>query len=736
MRIFSTSHILVIARRATIMCTCLGVVAAISTVQAADGAFELPTAGPAESTIARVAARTIAHEHYMQYMLDDEISANLLDEYIRTLDPQRLYFRQADIAYFSSFRRVLDDFLLEGDIDFAFDVYRTLVTRVGEWHSFIQSQRDNPLDFTVHESYQPNRSGASWCQEPEDSRELWRLAFKNDVLVSRLTADSDSAAATVFQSYERKLRDLRTNTAADVLEMYLSSLARVYDPHSSYMSPTTRDNFNIAMNLSLEGIGAALTVVDGTPTVVRVLPGGPSARDGRLRWGDRIVAVAEEDGERVDLANLPLRKIVSYIRGPRGSRINLYVIDADEDLAAEPEIIGIIRDTVDLKGRQAKAAEYKNNPVADTPTTTASPAPATPSEADASDTSNAGETEPTPSADMSAFESTDQQINPEHGESAARDRIVVISLPSFYTGRSGRKGSGKIQSSARDIRDRLQQSVTPDTLGVVIDLRSNHGGSMADAVAMAGLFIREGPVVQVRNVHGQVKVHNDMDPEIHYDGPLAVLLNRYSASASEIFAAAIQDHHRGVIVGDEKTHGKGTVQHIRSLKPQLRKSSLFKNRDPGSLKLTVSKFYRVTGASTQRNGVTPDIILPSPRDIRSIGESRLRNALFWDSVDPRPTLNIVDVGRYIPALQRRSELRVSENLQYRRLVDDIASYKAQKRPRLLSLHLETRKEYERNQKTWKQTFRRHERREADAALQEAMRIVTDLAEMMAHRDAQ
>ena len=686
----------------------------------------LPQPRPFDSLLAKVIVQLVSTQHYAKRAFDDDVSSMLFDEYFDSLDRERRFFLASDIEEFASQRNLLDNQLPQGDLSFPFAVYARFIQRVGERVEFARTVLAQPMDFTVDEEMVLDRTEAPWCKDKSELDEEWRKLLKNRVLVYTLMNEEakpephaavapppatapeapvkpDGAAAPavvppavpaeahvgekapankeaaspyanlppaerVLRSQERFLRMLEENESLDVLELFLSSLTRVYDPHSAYMAPSTEEDFDINMKLSLEGIGAVLSTEEGYVKIVEIIEGGPADRDGRLHAGDRIVAVAQENGEAVDAIDMPLRKVVKMIRGAKGSRVFLSIIEAGKALSSVPTTVELVRDQVVLPEHAAKS-EVRTIPL-----------PAK---------------DGTVTADV---------------QPPATAKVMVIDLPSFYSDFEGKKeGNKDYRSASRDVRKLLESDAAKGVDGVILDLRGDPGGSLEEAVRLAGLFITEGPVVQVRSTGAKREVYRDPDPDLAYAGPLIVLTNRLSASASEIVAGAIQDYHRGVIIGDKSTHGKGTVQTVLDLGRFFAKNAVFGKEPTGSLKLTIAKFYRVSGLSTQREGVVPDIIFPSYTDHMDIGESSLKHALLGDSIEPLETACDVDVTPFLPVLRKHAEERLAANAEYKQLTESIARYAVMKDRKTLSLNLDKRRAQQAEEEKWleeirKQTF--------------------------------
>jgi carboxyl-terminal processing protease len=642
----------------------LALLLALLTTGAAMAATELKPDKDLE-IIARVTANILGREHYRREALNDELSSQLFDEYFRILDPTRFYLSQEDVAIFEPQRLKLDDQLLQGDLSFPFAVYQVLLKKVAAYRDFSQETLKAGLRFDTDEEMVLDRDKQPWLPERE-LRDTWIRRLKNDVLVIRLmeraaeaerqeakdkpqaeTPANPPAAASPWgqKSPEQRVADrtvrylqlLSENDPGDILELYLTSLATVYDHHSSYMSPASVDDFNIQMSLSLAGIGAVLKSEDGYTQIVKVVDGGPAAMDGRLKAEDRIIAVAQGAEEPVDIIDMPLKKVVQKIRGTVGSEVTLTVLPAKQGIAAIPTTIKLIRDEVKLAEQEAK-----------------------------------GEVRELPRAD---------------GTTA---RVGIIDLPSFYVDfEAAYQGKKDYKSSTRDLHRLLTEFQQDKPLdGLVLDLRRNGGGGLLEAIQLTGLFIPKGPVVQVHSANGRIEVKNDDDPAVAYGGPLVVMVSRLSASAAEIFAGAIQDYGRGILVGDSHTHGKGTVQTVLELDPILRHYGL--RRKAGSAKVTTAMFHRINGDSTQLRGVVPDIVFPSYTDLMEIGEKNLDHPLPWAQIPPATYTPDATLAGRIEDLRARSIARRADSPAFQALQERLDVYRRFRDRKTISLNEEQR----------------------------------------------
>ena len=519
-----------------------------------------------------IIAHLMQQYHYSQVSVDDKLSDQIFDRYLESLDPQKAFFLASDIEEFEKYRLKFDDSLLNAQLDPIFEIFKLFRKRVEERAEFAQALLSDEFDFTIDENYAFDREDAQWLQSQADTDDLWRKRVKNDVLNLRLAEQSEEdLTKTLQERYERMERRISQLSANEVFQIFINAYTLSVEPHTSYFSPRSSENFKINMSLSLEGIGAALRTDNEYTVVQRVIAGGPAAMSEKITAEDRIVGVGDGEEEIVDVVSWPLSDVVDLIRGPKGSTIRLEILSASAPEGSPPEVISLVRDKIKLEEQAAKSSVV--------------------------DVLHDGETQ----------------------------RFGVIDLPTFYLDAAGMaQGQPDFRSTTRDVKRLLDELMTADggVDGVIIDLRGNGGGSLPEAIQLTGLFIESGPVVQIRNANGQVDTQEDKDPAVEYDGPLAVLVDRNSASASEIFAAAIQDYGRGVILG-EPTFGKGTVQTVAPL-----------DRDGklGQLKITTAQFFRVNGEGTQFRGVVPDVLFPTALHSDAQGERGLDNALPWAEV--------------------------------------------------------------------------------------------------------
>lgn len=574
--------------------------------------------------------------HFKDFEIDDSLSSIIFNRYLDALDNGKNYFLASDIESFNSEKYQLDDKLFKGDIQFYYDVFNVYLKRMNERMSFIDELLNNEFDYSIDENYEYDRDKSGWAQNQAELNELWRKRLKNDALTYKLNGkDWEFIQKTLKKRYKNFSHFLNQYNSEDVFQLAMNSFTQAIDPHTNYLSPVTSDNFKIDMSLSLEGIGARLQTEDDYTKVAEIIPGGPAAKSGLLKADDKIVGVAQgEDGEFEDIIGWRITDAVKLIRGAKGTLVRLQIIKAGSDLNSKPIEISLIREKVKLEDQAAKGSvlEIMNN---------------------------------------------DKPF-----------RVGVIDIPNFYNDFEGqRNGDGSFKSTTKDVRRILDSLKTENVDGIIIDLREDGGGSLQEAIELTGLFIKDGPVVQVKNSNGNIDIAKDPDPSIVYDGPLAVLVNRFSASASEIFSGAIQDYGRGLIIG-EQTFGKGTVQNLID----LNRLSSQRNLNLGQVKLTIAKYYRVNGGSTQNLGVVPDISFPSMIDPKDFGESSEPNALPWDEIKSADFNKFSDITKYLPELEKKHLQRIATDKDFQNLIEDIGIYKENKKKTSISLNEEIRKQ--------------------------------------------
>jgi carboxyl-terminal processing protease len=573
--------------------------------------------------------------HYSRKKLDDNVSRLLLKNYVEALDYNHLFFTQKDIDSFNSrYGSTLDDDILLGSPDAAYKIYETFKQRVESRVEKVKALLANEkFEFASERMVEINRQKAPWPKDEAAADKLWRDRLEGELLQETLAKQKlDTPVKKLTRRYDQLLRNLHEQKNEDVVKIFLSTLSQTYDPHSEYMSRSELENFSIQMRLSLVGIGAVLQSEEGYAKINELVPGGPAAKDGRLKVGDKVTGVAQGDKDFVDTVDMKLDKVVEMIRGKKDSVVRLQVIPVSATDPAARKIIEIKRDEIKLKEQEAKA-----------------------------------------------------EIIEKVQADGSVQRLGWIRLPSFYADMD--KSGGK--STTKDVLALLNRLKTEGITGLVMDLRTNGGGSLEEAVNLTGLFIKRGPVVQAKDSNGHISVSRDRDTTIAYDGPMVVLTNRLSASASEIFAAALQDYNRAVIVGDQNTFGKGTVQTMLEIGRIM--PFLGGGNEAGALKLTIQKFYRVAGGSTQLHGVVSDVKLPSLFDQAEIGESSLKGPLPYDTVEPAP-FDRLEKPLYKPELAKRSQARISVDPEFKYIMDDLERIRKRTTENKISLNEKARRE--------------------------------------------
>ncbi len=613
-------------------------------------------AGPMAPTDAQAATTTLVYGllsdsryAYRPRALDDTLSADIFRRYIESLDGDKLFFTKADMDRFEPYRTKLDDAIKAQDLKPAFDIYTTYVKRVDERTAYARSQLNKPMDFSANETWAYDRDKADWASDTAALDEIWRKYVKNDELrlklAGRPTEDIRKTLDKRYANLGSRVHELRGD---DVFESFMNAYATSIDPHTSYMSPRSAENFNMQMRLSLEGIGAVLQRQDEYVVIRTLVPGGPAFSTGRVKVGDRVVAVGQGDkGPMTDVVGWRIDDVVDQIRGNKGTKVRLDILPADAGVDGQHKMVTIVRDKVKLEEQAAS-----------------------------------------------------KSIIQVQGK-----KIGVITLPGFYLDfEAARRGDPDARSATTDTARLLNELKAEKVDGVVMDLRENGGGSLVEAVELTGLFIDKGPVVQVRESGGRVAVENDDNAGVAWDGPLAVLVNRSSASATEIFAAAIQDYGRGLIVG-EPTFGKGTVQNLIDLDRWPTKSG----PQFGQVKLTIAQFFRVDGDTTQHAGVVPEIQFPVTVDATEFGESTFDNALpaTHIAIAAHPALG--NFTPLLPSLISKHNARVASDKEFSWWAQDVAEFRAQREKKVISLN-EAERAGERDADEAKKTARATERK--------------------------
>lgn len=601
--------------------------------------------------------RFVERFHYTRQPIDDRVSEQILDNYLEMLDANRQYFLQADISYFGRYRHSLDDVLASGDVEPVFDIFRLYRLRAQQNLGYALSLLDKEPDFTIDEDFQFDREKAPWIATPQEMQDNWRRRVKNDAL-SLLMADKTwpEAAEVLRKRYERVLKRINELDSDEVFETFMNAFARTLDPHSSYLSPRQSEEQRIQMSLSYQGIGASLQLDDDVVKIQGIIPGGPAAIDGRLKANDRITGVGQgPEGEIVDVVGWQLDDVVQLIRGPQGTTVRLQVLPANAPPGSHEQVLSLVRDKVKLEEQAAKS-------------------------------------------EVRTIERDGETL-----------KLGIITVPSFYQDFDARsRGDEDFRSTTRDVRRLLGELEAEGIQGLVIDLRGNGGGLLTEATSLTGLFVDGGPIVQLRDTNGRVEVLPDPVPSVAYTGPLVVLVDRFSASASEIFSAAIQDYRRGIIIG-QQTFGKGTVQNLYPLDQYMRRQG---PPGLGQLTLTIGKFYRINGGSTQNRGVIPDIALPSGVDPDEIGENSRSGALPWDQIQATRFRAGKPLDDTIAYLAQHEVKRMQSDPDVRYLVSGIEARAAMRAQTTVSLNL-ARRLAEREEQRKEELERENLRRKAD-----------------------
>ena len=598
---------------------------------------------PGQTQAALWASRVLGKLHYKPMPLDDAMSEKIFDRYFKSLDSEKLFFTQADIDQYTIVRTRLDDAILGENLSVPFAIYNLYQQRFTERISYARELLKTKFDFSSDESYQYDREKAEWTKSDAELKDLWRKRVKNDWLRLKLAGKEDkSIRETLDKRYENYISRSRKLTNEDVFQIFMNAYAMSIEPHTNYLGPRASENFDIAMRLSLEGIGCVLQTRDEYTVVREVVPGSPAGLSGKIKVGDRIFGVAKDDkSPMTEVLGWRIDDVVALIRGPKDSTVRLDILPADAGVDGKHTTVTLVRKKISMEEQSAKKSIY------------------------------------------------------EVKDGGVKRRVGVISLPTFYLDfEARRRNDPDYKSATRDVARLLSELKKEKVDNVLIDLRNNGGGSLSEAVELTGLFIDKGPVVQQRSADNKVEIESDTNAGMAWDGPMGVLINRGSASASEIFAAAIQDYGRGIIIG-EPSFGKGTVQTIFPL-------DRFAPNDKvhyGELKLTVAQFFRINGGTTQLRGVTPDIKLPTMGDSDTFGESSYDNALPWVAIKPAVYIPVGDLKEMLPVLDKKHEARVAKDKDFQYLSEDIALVKKQRKDNLISLN---------------ETVRRKERETQDA----------------------
>ncbi len=611
-----------------------------------------------QSQAAVWAARVLSRYHYKATPLDDAMSEKIFDNYFKALDSEKLFFLQSDISQYDGARTRLDDAILNENLTLPFAIYGLYQQRFTDRITYARELLKTKFDFSVDESYQFDREKAAWPITEGEVRELWRKRVKNDWLRLKLAGKEEKAIRETldkrYENYQSRVRKLNNE---DVFQMFMNAYATSIEPHTNYLGPRSAENFDIAMRLSLEGIGAVLQTKDEYTLIREIVPGSPAGLSGKLKVGDRIVGVGQgEHGPLTEVLGWRIDDVVSQVRGAKDSVVRLDVLPADVGTDGKHIVVSLVRKKISMEEQAAKKSII------------------------------------------------------EVKEGGVKRRIGIISLPTFYQDfEARRRGDKDFKSATRDVARILGELKKEKVDNVLVDLRNNGGGSLNEAVELTGLFIDRGPVVQQRNSEGRIEVEGDNNAGLAWDGPVGVLINRGSASASEIFAAAIQDYGRGLIIG-EPSFGKGTVQTLVNL-DRFSQNEKIKF---GELKMTIAQFFRINGGTTQLRGVVPDIKLPVTSDTENFGESSYDNALPWVAIKSANFVPSGDLKELFNPLQKRHESRIARDKDFQYLQEDMAEFRKQRKENAISLN---------------ETVRRKERdtQEARAKLREARLVASHVA---------
>jgi carboxyl-terminal processing protease len=583
-----------------------------------------------QSQAAHLSAELLSKYHYKHLPLDDNLSSTIFDNYLKALDGEKSIFLQTDLDQFENTRTRLDDAIIKEDLSIPFAIYNLYQQRITERIVYARSLLKNGFDFKKIESYQYSRKNAPWPKSEAEANDLWRKRVKNDWLRLKLAGQNDkSIVLTLGKRYDNSLNSIAKVKSDDVFQNFMNAYAMAIDPHTNYFGVRASEDFNISMKLSLVGIGAVLQDKDEYTTIRELVAGGPAILSGKLKVGDRIVGVGQgAAGSLIDVMGWRLDDTVALIRGTEDTVVQLDVLPAQAGPDSAHKVISLIRKKISLDKQAAKKSII------------------------------------------------------EVKEGAAIRHIGVIALPGFYQDFAAhQKGDKNFKSASRDVARILEEFKKDKVDSVLMDLRNNGGGSLSEAIELTGLFIGNGPVVQQRDSKGKITIEKDDHSSIVWNGPLGVLINRASASASEIFAAAIQDYSRGIVIG-EQSFGKGTVQTVIDL------DQISKNDKPkyGQLKMTIAQFFRINGGTTQLRGVTPDISLPMMTDSENFGESSYTNALPWTKIKSAEYTQTDDLSAIVPALIASHDIRISHDKDFKYLLEDIAELNVQRKKNMISLN--------------------------------------------------
>src|SRR3954449_7203540 len=606
-----------------------------------------PAPASSRETVAMSVGRLLEEGHYTRQKLNEEVSKKFLQTYLEMLDYSHLFFTQEDVdSITKKYANAMAGDVLMGTLKPGYEIYALYTKRIDERVAKIKELLKQPIDFKSNATVELSRQKSSWPKDETEADQLWRGRIANELLQEHLSEHPiEPAPQLVSRRYDRLARNVHEEDKDEQMKLFLDALAQAYDPHSEYLSKADLKNFSINMGLSLVGIGAMLRSEDGYAKIESLVPGGPAQTDGRLKVGDKITAVAQGSSEFNDVRDLRLDKVVEQIRGKKGSKVRLLVIPSDAADPSHRRNVELVRDEIKLKDQEARA-----------------------------------------------------DIIIRKDENGDPIKLGWLTLPSFYADMDRHQ-----KSTTRDVLALLKRLKKENIAGLVVDLRKNGGGSLEEALSLTGLFLKSGPIVQTKDYNGTIRISSDPDSGIAYSGPMVVLISRQSASASEIFAAALQDYGRAVIVGDKNTFGKGTVQTIL---PIGRFASLLGSHtdEDGALKLTIQKFYRVAGGSTQLHGVASDIVVPSLSDLPEFGEGALKNALPYEEVTKAKYTKWSDNhSLFIDQLRRRSEERVKNDPEFHYVSEDMNRLRHKIDENRISLNEDARKKELADDKLRKET---------------------------------
>ena len=607
---------------------------------------------PRQAKVAKEIAELVSTVSYKRIQLNDSISNVIFNNYLKEMDANHSYFLASDIKEFEKYRKTFDDDLKTGDLSAAFFMFNTYQKRYNEKISYSLKQLDDKFDFTKNDTYTYDSSKLPWFKNQAESDNVWHNKVKYDYLNLKLAGQADSAIrSTLKKRYDNLLSQSNKINNQDAFQIFMTAFTNAVDPHTSYFNPANAANFNIDMARSLEGIGATLASENEFVTIKSVVPGGPADKSKQLKIDDKIIGVAQGNEDFVDVVGWRLDNAITLIRGKKGTTVRLKILSKDQDLSAKPKIVTMVREKIILEDQSVK--KKVKTVVRDGKTYT----------------------------------------------------YGIIEIPAFYADWAEmQKGNPNYKSTTRDVKFAIDSLKKAHIDGLIIDLRGNGGGSLTEAIDLTGLFIKKGPVVQVKDYRGKVEVDEDKDPSVLWDGPLAVMTDRFSASASEIFAGAIQDYGRGIIVGNT-TYGKGTVQSAIAMK---RIDSDFADKDD-QINLTMAKFYRISGSSTQHKGVTPDIEFPTVFPADKYGESAEKSALPWDEIASSKYEKVANLNTVIAELKQKHDARMKTSKEYAYLLQDIAEFKKRDADVALPLN-ETALKKQRDELEDKNLKRENERR--------------------------